>query len=296
MQNVIQLTDINKHYGHFTLENINLTLPAGEIMGLVGVNGAGKSTTIRILMGLIEADSGTVDVLGHRLPDAQVTAKRQVGFASEDMRLYKYQNLTWHMDFVQGFYPEWDADYAQMLLQKFRLNPTQAIKGFSHGQRVKASLLLLLARRPRLLILDEPTTGLDPVARSEVLEELADILRDENRSVLFSSHNTHDVEQLSDSITFLHDGRILASEDIECFVNKWRSVRCTGHASPTALAELKPAHLRQNGSVWQLKIDNFQPSMLEAIKAQGLEVVEVMRMSLEEIFIATVKKDTRHEH
>lgn len=296
MQNVIQLANINKHYGHFALENINLTLPAGEIMGLVGVNGAGKSTTIRILMGLIEADSGTVDVLGNRLPDAQVAAKRQVGFASEDMRLYKHQNLQWHMDFIRGFYPEWDADYAQMLLQKFRLNPTQAIKGFSHGQRVKASLLLLLARRPRLLILDEPTTGLDPVARSEVLEELADILRDENRSVLFSSHNTHDVEQLSDSITFLHDGRILASEGIECFLDKWRSVRCTGHATAEALAALNPAQIRQNGSVWHLKMDNFQPSILEAIQAQGLEVVDVMRMSLEEIFIATVKKDARHEH
>ncbi|HEY7886482.1 MAG TPA: ABC transporter ATP-binding protein [Cellvibrionaceae bacterium] len=296
MQNVIQLANINKHYGHFALDNINLTLPAGEIMGLVGVNGAGKSTTIRILMGLIEADSGSVEVLGHQLPDAQVAAKRQVGFASEDMRLYKHQDLKWHMDFVRGFYPEWDADYARMLLQKFRLNPTQAIKGFSHGQRVKASLLLLLARRPRLLILDEPTTGLDPVARSEMLEELADILRDENRSVLFSSHNTHDVEQLSDSITFLHDGHILASQGIECFLDKWRNVRCTGQATAEALAELQPAHVRQNGSVWHIKMDNFQPSVLEAIKAQGLEVVDVMRMSLEEIFIATVKKDARYEH
>lgn len=295
MQNVIQMSGISKHYPHFALKDINLQLPAGEIMGLVGVNGAGKSTAIRILMGLIEADSGTVDVLGYRLPREQVQAKREIGFASEDMRLYKTKSLAWHMEYIRSLFPRWDDSYAQHLASKFNLNLDQTLAGFSHGQRVKASLLLLLARRPQLLVLDEPTTGLDPVARCEVLEELAEILRDENRSVLFSSHNTHDVEQLSDSITFLHDGQVLASQDIESFLESWRCIRCTGKVDTKSI-KTPVADIRQSGSLWNLKVDNFQESVLQSLKADGLEIVEVVRMSLEEIFIATVKKSIRYGH
>jgi ABC-2 type transport system ATP-binding protein len=147
MQNVIQMSGVCKSYKHFEIENLNLELPAGEIMGLVGVNGAGKSTTIRILMGLIQADAGSVNVLGHSLPHEQVQAKSEIGFASEDMRLYKNKDLDWHMGFIQSIFPDWDGAYAKLLLKKFGLKSDQITKGFSHGQRVKASLLLLLARR-----------------------------------------------------------------------------------------------------------------------------------------------------
>src|SRR5215469_11415761 len=115
------------------------------------------------------------------------------------------------MKFIQSIYPQWDQPYAETLLSRFDLKPQQKVKGLSHGQRVKAALLLALARRPRLLVLDEPTTGLDPVARQEVLGELMAVLADDERSVLFSSHNTQDVEQISDHITFIDRGRIIDS-------------------------------------------------------------------------------------
>lgn len=290
MANVIEMSGVAKTYQHFSLDHIDLTLPAGEIMGLVGVNGAGKSTTLRILMGLIAQDSGSVRVLGHALPDEQVAAKRDIGFASEDMRLYRHKDLQWHMGFMQSFFPTWDQSYAKHLAAKFDLALDQNLKGFSHGQRVKASLLLLLARRPGLLILDEPTTGLDPVARSEVIEELAEVLTDENRSVLFSSHNTHDVEQLSDTLTFLHDGRVLASENIEDFLDKWRCVRCKGDLAEGDLLPPNVAEMRRSGSLVNLKVDNFGEPTLQMLRDKGLEVVEVMRMTLEEIFIANVKR------
>lgn len=172
-------------------------------------------------MGLIQADSGSVDVLGYRLPEQQVLAKQNIGYISDDMRLYKSENLRWHMQFIQSIFPAWDATYAEHLLKAFDLNAEQKFKSFSHGQRVKACLLLILAKNPKLVILDEPTTGLDPVACEEVLSELAEILRDENRSVLFSSHNTQDIEQLSDSITFLHKGKLLDSQDKETYLDRW---------------------------------------------------------------------------
>ena len=138
-------------------------------MGFIGANGAGKSTTIRILMGLVHQDPGSVQVLGHYMPADQAAAKLDIGFVSEDMRLYGPATLAWHMEFVRSIYPRWDQSYAEKMLRRFDLKPQQKIKGLSHGQRVKAALLLALARRPRLLVLDEPTTGLDPVARVEVL-------------------------------------------------------------------------------------------------------------------------------
>ena len=149
----IHLSGVRKKYRFFTLENIHMQVPEGEIMGLIGPNGAGKSTTIRILMGLVHQDSGDVRVLGHPMPAKQVAAKWDIGFVSEDMRLYESMTLAWHMRFIQSIYPGWDAAYAHLLLKRFDLRAEQKVNGLSHGQRVKATLLLALARKPKLLVL-----------------------------------------------------------------------------------------------------------------------------------------------
>jgi len=285
----ISLRGVQKKYADFALQDIDLELPEGQIMGLVGVNGAGKSTLLRILMGLIKADSGEVEIRGHRLPDEQVAAKRDIGYASEDMRLYKGKTLRWHMDFIRSIYPGWDEAYAAELLQRFDLRSHQAMLGFSHGQRVKALLLLILARRPKLLLLDEPTTGLDPVARSEVLGALAEVLRDEDRSVLFSSHNTGDVEQLSDSITFIHQGRLVASQDKESFLDNWRRVICQGTWQDSLGALPGVASARNNGSIIELKVGQFSEEILQRLRHLGLTVKSVEPMNLEDIFVTSIR-------
>ena len=283
------LSGIAKRYPHFALEDITLDLPEGQVMGLVGVNGAGKTTLLRLLTGLASADAGEVTVLGHRLPEAQVAAKRDIGFASEDMRLYRGQSLRWHMDLIRRIYPGWDEAYAGNLIKRFELRPEQAVGGYSHGQRVKALLLLCLARRPRLLMLDEPTTGLDPVARIEVLEALADVLRDEQRSVLFSSHNTHDVEQLADNITFLHQGRLVASANKHDFVDRWRRIVCQG-ALPAGLdAWPEIAMARANGSLVEIKARTWNDDLPARLAAQGLQVQRADPMALEDIFVTAVR-------
>jgi ABC-2 type transport system ATP-binding protein len=284
------LSGVNKRYPHFALQDIHLSLPEGQIMGLVGVNGAGKTTLLRILTGLARQDGGSVEVLGHPMPVAQVAAKRDIGFASEDMRLYKNRSLRWHMGLIRAIYPGWDEAYAGELLRRFDLRAEQTLGGYSHGQRVKALLLLNLARRPRLLLLDEPTTGLDPVARAEVLDALADVLRDERRSVLFSSHNTHDVEQLADTISFLHGGRLLASQDKETFIEKWRRVVCQGDWTPDPKQLPELAAARRNGSMLELKLNGFNADVTERLEANGLVVRSLHPMSLEEIFVTTVRQ------
>ena len=285
----IALEGVHKRYEDFVLHDIDLELPTGQIMGLVGVNGAGKSTLLRLLMGLVRADGGKVEVLGLRLPQSQVTVKRDIGYASDDMRLYRGQTLRWHMDFIRAIYPGWDETYAQHLLQRFDLRPQQMLGGFSHGQRVKALLLLILARHPRLLLLDEPTTGLDPVARGEVLDALADVLRDEERSILFSSHNTADIEQIADAITFLHGGRVVASRDRESFLESWRRILCRGEWTD-ALRQLPGmASVRDSAPLIEFKTAAFDAATLPALQALGLAIESVEPMQLEDIFITTVR-------
>lgn len=257
-------------------------------MGLIGPNGAGKSTIIRLLMGLMGADSGQISALGRAMPEHQVRVKRDIGYVSEDLRLYKNATLAWHLDFVASVFPEqWDAAYAEKLLTKFDLIKAQKIRGFSHGQRVKAGLLLVLARHPRLLILDEPTTGLDPVARKEVLNELMPILTDEHRSILFSSHNTQDVEQLSDVITFIDRGALVSSDDKEHFLESWRRLRVRSE-QPIRTND----HIRevvQLGSTATLTVQGFDDGLQAEIEAAGVQIQAVERMSLEEVFVAEVE-------
>jgi len=286
----ISMRGVGKTYRYFTLQDVDLDLPTGNIMGFIGPNGAGKSTTIRILLGLVHQERGDVVVLDRSMPAEQVGAKWDIGFASEDMRLYETMSLGWHMRFIASIYPTWDPAYARLLLKRFDLRAEQKIGGLSHGQRVKASLLLVLARRPRLLVLDEPTTGLDPVARHEILRELAAVVRDEGRSVLFSSHHTQDIEQISDQITFIDRGRIIDSCDKETYLDRWRRLRLevpSGVRLPALPGIIK---LAQDGRLAVATANAFQPELAVAYEGAGARVHRVETMTLEEIFVANVER------
>ena len=285
----IEFNGVCKSYRFFDLQNIALRLQRGTIMGLIGPNGAGKSTTIRILMGLVHQDRGDVNVLGHRMPEDQIAAKWDIGFASDDMRLYETMTLGWHINFMKSIYTSWDDAYAQLLLKRFGLRAEQTIKGISHGQRVKAALLLVFARRPKLLVLDEPTTGLDPVARHEILRELTAVMVEDGRSVLFSSHNTQDVEQISDQITFLDRGRIIDSMDKEIYLDRWRRLRLEvpdGVALPTLPGVIG---IQKTGRLAVAIANAFESDLPNAYENSGARVHAVENMTLEEIFVANVE-------
>ena len=288
-----QLRGIAKAFRFFKLDGISLELAPGQIMGLVGPNGAGKSTTIRILMGLIRPEAGEVRVLGQPMPEAQALAKRDIGYVSDDMRLFANATLAWHMQFIASIYPGWDVNYAAELLKRFNLQPAQLIKGLSHGEHSKALLLLVLARRPKLLILDEPTTGLDPVARHEVLAELMDVLQDDSRSILFSSHNTADVERISDTITFIDRGRIVDSRDKETFLERWRRLhlQTNGHTELPRLPSV--IDVSTSGKLATVTTSHYTPELHALYERAGAVVHEVQRMTLEEIFVANVMNSRR---
>ena len=284
----IALSGVAKKYKHFTLQDVNLTLERGTVAGLIGPNGAGKSTTMRILMGLIQPDRGTVRVLNQPISSNEATAKQEVGYFSDDMRLYKPESIRWHMQFVRSLYPTWDDNYANQLLERFGLIEQQLVKGLSHGQRVKAMLLLILARRPKLLILDEPTNGLDPVAKHEIITELMRVVEDPDRTILYSSHNTQDIEQISDSITFIDRGRVIASSNRYDFLESWKRIKVQAPenwVAPTSKGVRLESTYR---SLRVLTHNAFQDGFVEQLKASGATIESVEAMNLEEIFVSVV--------
>lgn len=289
----IQLSEVSKRYPFFHLDRVSLQLERGQIAGLVGPNGAGKTTLIRMLLGMVRQDSGTIDVLGHAIPRYQARAKQDIGFVSHDMNLFGSATLAWHMAFVGSIYPGWDETYAAALVKRFHLQPEQRIKGLSTGERLKAMLLLVLARRPRLLVLDEPTVGLDPVARHEVLAELMEVLHDEDRAILFSSHNTLDVEQISDQIIFLDHGRIVESNDKEVFLERWRRIHLDVPDDVELNVTTGLAEVSRSSHSAIVTTHAFTPELLSQLKQVGATIRDVQRMTLEEIFVATVMKNRR---
>lgn len=284
----IELQAVRKSYRFFALDDVSLRLEQGQIMGFVGPNGAGKTTTIRLIMGMLGQDSGEIRVLGHSIPREQARAKWDIGFVSDDMRLFGSATIAWHMDFVKSIYPGWDDSYAKTLLKRFNLRPEQRVKGLSHGETTKVSLLLVLARRPKLLVLDEPTSGLDPVARHEALAELMEVLKDEDRSILFSSHNTLDVEQISDQITFIDRGRIVDSNDKEVFLDRWRRLSLDVPEGRELHTPPGVTEITRSGHTAVVTTNAYTPG-LEGIYTQaGAAVRDVRRLTLEEVFVATV--------
>lgn len=289
MSYAIEMQQVSHRYKHFQLQSIDLKIETGTIMGIIGVNGAGKSTLLRIMMGMIRPDAGEVRVLGFPMPGEQSAAKWEVGFASLDMRLYGGASLAKHMLWMEKLYPKWDSAYAKDLLDRFDLVPERPIKVLSFGQAAKAILLLALARRPKLLILDEPTNGLDPVARHQIHQEMMRIVEDEERSIVFSSQNTEDVEQFCDSITFIDKGRVLSCSDSPSYLDRWRRLRLVWRS------ERKPECIErfivERSSDRQAVVvsDRFEESVAEELSEAGCEVTAVERMTLEEIFICTVQ-------
>ena len=284
----VQCEGVAKQHSHFLLQDVNLSFEQGTVMGLVGPNGAGKSTILRIIMGLQKPDSGSVKVLGHSMPNDQVAAKRKIGFIAEDMRLYESETIEFHMDFIKSIFDTWDQEYATKLLGRFDLNKDQKVKGLSHGQRVKATLMLALARRPQLLVFDEPTTGLDPAVRKEVLDEMMNSLQDETRSILFSSHNTLDIEQISDYITFIYDGRIIESRDKETFLDSWRRLRLTNIDNKPIPDLPNIRQIQQSGRLCAVTLNDYDDSTIDQFTNAGLKVDAIEHLTLEEIFLNNV--------
>jgi ABC-2 type transport system ATP-binding protein len=222
---VLELRGVSKHYPGFSLADVSFTLPRGYIGGLIGPNGAGKTTIVCLLLGLVKADAGHVRVCGLDPWRDEVAAKRRVGFVHEVPNLYSHLTVDGVAGIVSRFYPTWDQALYETLMREFEVPRRTRVASLSRGMRAKASLALAMAHHAELLVLDEPTAGLDPVFRQRLLDRLAAYVATGEASVLLSTHITSDLERLADYITYLRDGRVVFSTTRDEIAATWMVVK-----------------------------------------------------------------------
>ncbi len=228
--NAIEIRNLTKHYSDFTLDNLSLTLPSGCIMGLIGENGAGKSTTIKLILDMVSRDGGEIKILGRDNKDQFELTKEDIGVVPDEIGLPEYMTAAQVGNVMRRCYKNWDQKKYEDLLASLGLPVKKKFKEFSKGMKMKLGIALALSHDPKLLILDEATSGLDPVVRDEVVSMFSEFTRDENHSVLISSHIVSDLEKICDYIAFLHGGRLMLCEEKDVLKDGYRFVRGTREA------------------------------------------------------------------
>lgn len=225
--NAIEIKDLCKNYPGFSLDHVNLTLPCGCIMGLVGENGAGKSTTIRLILDMIARDSGTITLLGKDNRENIRLLKEDIGVVLDEVGIPACLNPKQVGKIMANTFRNWEQAVYDSLLEKLAVPPEKPFKDFSKGMKMKLGIAIALSHRPKLLILDEATSGLDPVVRDEVLDLFSEFTREESHAVLISSHIVSDLEKICDYIAFLHRGKLLLCEEKDVLKEKYGILRCS---------------------------------------------------------------------
>ncbi len=229
-ESVVSVTGLTRRFGaKAALDSVSLEMTRGVVYGLVGVNGAGKTTLIRHLLGLLKAESGSVRLFGLDPVEDPVGVLSRIGYLSEENDLPEWMSVEELIRYSRAFYPKWDDAYAEELRRAFALDPGAKIKTLSKGQKARAGLLIALAYRPELLVLDEPSSGLDPIVRRDILGAVIRTVADEGRTVLFSSHLLDEVEQVADHVTMISHGRVMLSASLDAIRESHRAL---GH-TPT---------------------------------------------------------------
>ena len=285
---VIEIDKLSRSFGaKVALDEISLRVPRGGVFGLMGENGAGKTTMIKHVLGLYKAEKGSIRVF-RRDPAAEpVFVLSRLGYLSEDRSLPQWMRIDELMRYTKAFYPAWDDRFAAQLCETFELNPRQKIRGLSRGQHVRAGLLIALAHRPELLVLDEPSSGLDPVVRRDILEAIIRTVADEGRTILFSSHLLDEVERVSDRVAMLHQGRLVLEDELNNIKADHRRLTLRFEQALDASPRL-PGQLNVDGEgrEWTFLCHQVNGAQKQAAREMGASIVAEAVPTLDEIFLA----------
>jgi len=276
-QNAIELKTVTKRYKNFALQGASFVIPEGYVMGLIGPNGAGKTTIIKLIMNLIRRDAGEIRVFGRDNRRDEVAIKSRIGFVYDEPCFHGESSLKDIKRSIAPFYERWDDLLFASLMDEFELSPKQKFKRLSHGMKMKLTLALALSHHADLLIMDEPTAGLDPVFRQDLLRKLSALLQDERKTILFSTHVTSDLEQIADFITFVRAGEILFSTAKDELLENWGVVKGGPDLLDDAHESLFKGHRRGAYGV-----EALTSNVREARRCFGTETV-VERASIEDI-------------
>lgn len=293
---LIRTAGLSKSFkGHAALSGLDLRVPAGSIFGFLGRNGAGKTTTIKLLMGMLKPDAGTATIFGLPVSDsrASIEARRRIGFVTEEKELYPYMTVDQIIRFTRPFFRGWRSDLEQRYLKMFELPPKRKIADLSKGMRSKLILLLAISHGAELLILDEPSDGLDPAAVEDVLRELVAISASEGITIFFSSHQLSEVEQIADYVSIIDHGRAIIGDSLDDLKARYRRLHIVFENEPRVPVHWAEGaeHVRQEGrSVSILASRNVEELLQQARSIPGASV-EQFPVSLKEIFLEHVRSN-----
>lgn len=282
-----RLHGLTKRFPGFQLGPLDLVLEPGTVVVLIGPNGAGKTTTLNCMAGLVLPDEGGCEVFGAPVDPARPAYRHQVGYLGEEDGFFQRWSVGRNLEFLAAYLPGWSGDRARRLVERFELPLEKPVEDLSRGNRTKLMLVSALAHAPRLLLLDEPTAGLDPVVRSEVLDVLWEVTEDGEHAVLYSTHVLSDVSRLADELVFLRDGRLLLRTGREELSDRWRRISF----------RLQDAELELTGVVEHRRVraehqvvTRDARATLEQLGALGAEAVEVSRMTVDEIAVQILRE------
>ena len=227
MQNILELKNVSKKYDEFELSNVNITLPKGCIMGFIGENGAGKSTTIKLILDLIHLDSGNISIWGESNIQNNKQMKEDIGVVFDESNFPDTMSANDVSIVMKHIYKNWDNNQFRSYLKNFSLPVKKTVKEYSRGMKMKLSIAVALSHNAKLLILDEATSGLDPIVRDEILDVFLEFIQDEEHSIFISSHIISDLEKIADYITFIHKGKIVFSEPKDKLLSDYGILKCS---------------------------------------------------------------------
>lgn len=222
----LNITGLTKRYRDFTLDNVSFSVPYGAVVGFVGENGAGKSMTLKAILGLIKKDTGTISILGAQEPDIDFVIRNKIGVVFDGNNLPERMTPKQLSDFLTNIYISWDKEKYLSMLDKLSLPTNRKIKTFSKGMKMKLAIVAALSQNPELLIMDEPTSGLDPVVRDDILNMILDFVQEEKHSVLISSHITSDLEKIADYIVLIHKGKVIFDKRKDDLIHRYGIIKC----------------------------------------------------------------------
>lgn len=288
MKNILEIRQLNKAYEDFALKDVSFSLPKGFIMGFVGENGSGKTTTIRSILNMAKIDSGKISVFGLDSVTDTIAIKERLGVVFDSLYLAEHLNLKQIEKQLKPFYVNWDSKEFARRIKEFGLPDNKKVGDFSKGMKMKVMIAIALSHKAELIILDEPTSGLDPVARDELLDILAEYIEDENCGVLFSTHITADVERIADYVTILHNGKVWFTGLKDELTENYAVIKGANEdVTPELKSKLIGHHAYRNGFEALIKTDDLAgiPASLEYEKA-----------SIDEILVYIAKEDKNERH